>query len=264
MNRLDTASKADRLDAALIRVPGVDVRVVASCDSTNTVLIQERHLGRPVLLAAEEQTAGRGRRGRRWHSAPGRDIAFSLARRIVRPARELAVLSLVAGVAAAKALRAFGVSQAALKWPNDLLVDGAKLGGILVETRSQGGTSLAVIGIGINFQPKPELQRRLRRSIASMTDLVSPVPSRNEIVQEIALTLLEALDAFEARGFEAAREDWLALHAHAGQRLRVRLADGRMLTGVASGLADDGCLRLQTRRGLRAVRSGRVVSARAA
>jgi BirA family biotin operon repressor/biotin-[acetyl-CoA-carboxylase] ligase len=254
----------DRLDAAQIRLPGVDVRVVALCDSTNTVLIQEKHLNSPVLLAAEEQTAGRGRRGRRWYSSPGRDLSFSLARRIVRPARELAALSLVAGVAAAKALRALGASQAALKWPNDLVVGGAKLGGILVETRSQGSASLAVIGIGINYCREPALERRLRRRVTGVTELVSPAPSRNEIVQKIALALLEALDAFEARGFDAAREDWLALHAHAGQRLRVRLADGRMLTGIAAGLADDGGLRLQTRGGLRAVRSGRVVSARAA
>lgn len=254
----------DRLDAAQIRLPGVEVRVVAVCDSTNSVLFHERPLNSPVLLAAEEQTAGRGRRGRRWHGAAGRDISFSLARRIVRPLRELAALSLVAGVAAAKALRALGASQASLKWPNDLVAGGAKLGGILVETRSQGGASLAVVGIGINFESKPELQRRLRRPIASVADLVSPPPSRNEVIEKTGLALLDALDAFEARGFDAARADWLALHAHAGQRIRVRLADGRMLTGIATGLDGDGGLCLQTRRGPRAVRSGQVMSARTA
>jgi BirA family biotin operon repressor/biotin-[acetyl-CoA-carboxylase] ligase len=254
----------DRLDAAQIRLPGVEVRVVERCESTNTVLFQGKTPDSPVVLAAEEQTAGRGRRGRRWHGAAGRDISFSLARRVVRPVRELAALSLVAGVAAAKALRALGVSQASLKWPNDLVADGAKLGGILVETRSQGGASLAVISIGINFESKPDLQRRLRRRIASVADLLSPPPSRNEIIEKTVLALLEALDAFEARGFEAAREEWLALHAHAGQRIRVRLADGRTLTGIATGLADDGGLCLQTRRGLRAVRSGQVMSARTA
>jgi BirA family transcriptional regulator, biotin operon repressor / biotin---[acetyl-CoA-carboxylase] ligase len=265
MNPPDTASKADRLDPAAIDLPGVEVRVLQRCPSTNSALLEEtRRIDEPVLLAAEEQTAGRGRRGRSWHSAPGRDITFSLARRIARPARELAALSLVAGVAVAKALRTLGVGTAGLKWPNDLVVDGAKLGGILVETRSQGGTSLAVIGIGINFQPKPELQHRLRRRIATMTDLLSPPPSRNEIVKEIALAMLAALDAFEARGFEAAREEWLALHAHAGQRLLVRLADGRRLTGIASGLSEDGSLQLHTRTGLRSVRSGQVLSARAA
>src|SRR5438105_2916458 len=100
----------DRLDAAAIAVPGVEVRVLQKCRSTNSELLAEKRIDSPVLLAAEEQTAGRGRRGRRWHSAPGRDLAFSLARRIARPARELAALSLVAGVAAATALRSLGVA----------------------------------------------------------------------------------------------------------------------------------------------------------
>lgn len=254
----------DRLEAAAIAVPGLEVRIVQRCTSTNDLLLQERDAARPLLLAAEEQTAGRGRRGRRWHSAPGAGILFSLARRIRRPPRELAALSLVAGVAATRALRRLGVAQAALKWPNDLMVNGAKLGGILVETRSQETSSLAVIGIGINYCRAPALERRLRRRVAFMQELMPRAPARNQIIQSSALALLEALEAFEARGFEALREDWLALHAHAGQRLLVRLADGRRLTGVASGLAEDGSLQLHTRSGLRSVRSGQVMSARTA
>ena len=111
----------DRLDAAAIVVPGVEVRVVERCGSTNDLALQSRA---PLLIAAEEQTAGRGRRGRRWHSALGASITFSLARRISRPTRELPALSLVAGVAVARALRALGV-PVRLKWPNDLEVEGA-------------------------------------------------------------------------------------------------------------------------------------------
>jgi oligopeptide/dipeptide ABC transporter ATP-binding protein len=88
----------DRLDAAAIGVPGVEVRVVERCGSTNDLVLKE---ARPLLVAAEEQTAGRGRRGRRWYGA---GITFSLGRRIERPVRELAALSLVAGVAVARAL----------------------------------------------------------------------------------------------------------------------------------------------------------------
>ena len=251
----------DRLDAAAILLPGVEVRVVERCSSTNDLLSKIR-APKPVLLAAEEQTAGRGRRGRRWHSAPGAGVTFSLARRIRRPARELAALSLVAGVAAARALRALGVPQAALKWPNDLVVDGAKLGGILVETRGQGGVAHAVIGIGINCRRTPGLEARLRHRVAFLDQYVST--TRSEVIQKTALALLEALEAFEARGLDAVRGEWEAMDAHAGQRLRLRLADGRTLSGVASGLADDGSLRLRTRQGLRQVASGRVVSSRAA
>jgi len=254
----------DRLDPAAIDLPGVDLRVVLQCASTNSALLEERCIDSPVLLATEEQTAGRGRRGRRWHSAAGRDITFSLARRIARPPRELAALSLVAGVAAAQALRAFGVSCAALKWPNDLVVGDAKLGGILVETRSHSRTSLAVIGIGINCRREGALERRLRRRIAFLEDFLSPLPSRNRVIRQIALALMEKLAAFDARGFGALRAEWLALHAHTGHKLRVRLADGRTMTGIAAGLAEDGGLRLSTRGGEKAVRSGQVISARAA
>src|SRR6185436_12456622 len=121
--------------------PGYELRSVERCGSTNSVLLAEKRLPRPVLLLAHEQTAGRGRRGRRWHSAPGAGLTFSLSARLER----LAGLPLVAGVATARALRALGAAAVELKWPNDLVADGAKLGGILVQTR--GG--LAVIGIGI-------------------------------------------------------------------------------------------------------------------
>jgi BirA family transcriptional regulator, biotin operon repressor / biotin---[acetyl-CoA-carboxylase] ligase len=251
----------DKLDGAAIVLPGVEVRVVERCTSTNDVLLRENNT---VLLAAEEQTAGRGRRGRRWHSAPGAGLTFSLGRRIRRRARELAALSLVAGVAAARSLRALGVRRAALKWPNDLVVDGAKLGGILVEARTAGGSrsqgSYAVIGLGINCRRTPGLAARLGREVAFVNDFVAV--SRNGILQGIGSALLTALDAFEAGGLDALRADWEAMDAHAGQRVRVRLAGGRVVTGVAGGLAEDGALRLVTRSGVRAVRSGRVVSAR--
>lgn len=244
-------------------LPGVEVRRVARCGSTNSVLLAERDQAAPVLLVAAEQTAGRGRRGRRWHAAPGAALTFSLARRIRRPARELAALSLVAGVAAVRALRALGVAQAALKWPNDLLAGGAKLGGILVETRAARGATLAVFGIGINLRGAAELERRLHRKVAALDQFID-VGNGDKIIHAIVTDLLSAIDAFEAGGFEAARGEWEALHAHAGQRLKVRLADGRSVTGIAMGLAQDGALSLRTRAGMKVIRSGRVVSARAA
>src|SRR5438046_8946989 len=115
-------------------LPGIEVRMVERCGSTNELLLME---AKPdVLLAAEEQTAGRGRRGRRWYSPQGAGVTFSLSALIRRPARELAGLSLVAGVGAARALRGLGVAQAALEWPNGLGVDGAKPRGSVGEARA--------------------------------------------------------------------------------------------------------------------------------
>ena len=252
----------ERLQAALIDVPGVEVRIVERCTSTNSVLLSSAE-ERTVLLAAEEQTAGRGQRGRRWQSAPGADLTFSLARRIQRPVRELAALSLVAGVAAATALRALGVAAASLKWPNDLMVGEAKLGGILVETRAgEHRAAHAVIGVGINCVRDAQRERRLRRAVASMEEFVAV--SRNRLITCIARSLVAALERFEADGFEAARAQWEKMDVHAGKKLRVRLANGRSVSGIGSGLAADGSLRLLTRRGERIVHSGRIVSARLA
>ncbi len=250
----------DQLAAGAIRVPGAEVRVLGRCTSTNTLLLAQ-DVGHPVLLAAHEQSAGRGRRGRRWHSPAGAGVLFSLALPLRRPVRELGGLSVVAGLAVVRALRALGAAEAALKWPNDLLVRGAKLGGILVETRTQGAGSVAVVGVGVNHRSVAGLGARLRRRVAALDGLLRPLPARNAIIAALGRELLQALRAFDVGGFEPFRGDWAALDAYAGQRLRVRLADGRVLAGRADGLAADGALQLRTRRGLRMVRNGRVVSA---
>lgn len=242
----------DKLDAAAIALPGVEVRVVERCTSTNRLLLEK--IDHPVLLAAEEQTAGRGQRGRRWHSPRGAGITFSLAVPMQRPARELAALPLVAGVAVAHALRALGM-QVALKWPNDLVVGEAKLGGILVESRN----GVAVIGVGINCRRVPGLEAQLGRRVAFLE-----MQDRNLVTAELGRALLDALREFEAQGFAALRGQWQAMDVNAGRRLRVRLADGKLVSGLNDGVGHDGALRLATRAGVREVRSGRVVSSRAA
>ncbi len=250
----------DRLDAAAIRVPGADVRVAGRCASTNSTLLGGP-LERPALLAADVQSAGRGRRGRRWHSPAGYGVLFSLGLPLARAPRELSGLSIVAGVAAVRALRALGAAEAALKWPNDLLLGGAKLGGILVETRARGTGSAAVVGLGLNHRRAPGLAARLKREVAALEDVLRPLPARSAVIAALAREMLGALRRFDAAGLEPFRGDWDALHAYAGKALRVRLADGRVLAGVAAGLAADGALQLRTRAGLRTVRDGRIALA---
>jgi BirA family transcriptional regulator, biotin operon repressor / biotin---[acetyl-CoA-carboxylase] ligase len=256
----------DRLDASKIalniHIPGIEVRVAERCTSTNSVLLSEK-TDRPVLLAAEEQTASRGRRGRKWRSAPGAGATFSILRRMHCAPRVLAGLSLAVGVAAARALRALGAGEVSLKWPNDLLVRGAKLGGILIETRLQGQAVVAVVGIGINCRPVRALGAQLRRSVTALDELVQPALGRNAVIAAVACEVLAALEAYERSGLAAFAADWRALHAHEGRRLRVRLADGRTVSGIAAGLAPSGALRLQTRSGTRDVASGRIISASA-
>jgi biotin-(acetyl-CoA carboxylase) ligase len=128
----------------------------------------------------------------------------------------------------------------------------------------QDGAPLAVVGIGLNYLPDAALARRLRRPVASLKGVLPALPERNFVIRAVAEELLGALRRFERAGVEAVRDEWSALHAHAGQRLKVRLDDGRTVSGIAAGLAEDGALRLQTRGGVRAIRTGHVIAARVA
>lgn len=237
------------------------MEVVESCASTNSELLAREGAQGPVLLLAEKQTAGRGRRGRRWHANPGLAIMFSLRWEFAGDAGRLRGLSLAAGVAIAKALHGLGAPGVALKWPNDLLAGDAKLGGILIETRSSRGRIAAVIGVGLNYRRMPALETRINRKVASLDELMDPLPARNEIVVRIAAELARALALFGNAGFEAFRTEWEAMHANQGQPLRVRTAGGRVVAGIADGVGADGGLILRTRRGVRRVHSGTVVRA---
>jgi BirA family biotin operon repressor/biotin-[acetyl-CoA-carboxylase] ligase len=186
----------DRLDRKRISVPGLEVRVVERCTSTNALLQEEKSSG-PVLIAAELQTAGRGRHGRRWRSAPGAGATFSIRRRMACAQRRLAGLSVAVGVSSARALRALGARGVTVKWPNDLMAYRRKLGGILIETRPEGAGSIAIVGIGINCRAQPRLGARLRRGVAAMDQVVRRPVSRNAVIEAVAREVLAALASWE-------------------------------------------------------------------
>lgn len=247
------------------RAAALDISVLGACESTNSLLLEQPAESRAArFVITEEQTAGRGRRERKWLSAIGHGITCSLGVRFSSPPRQLSGLSLAAGVAAARALRAAGAPGVALKWPNDLMAGHAKLGGILIETRATGAGIAVVIGIGINYRPQPGLGERLRRKVTSLAECLQPLPSRNDIAGAIVRELLAALEEFRDLGLDSVRSEWESMHAFAGHRLRVRLADGRVVAGRADGLGRDGALLLRTRAGVTSIASGQVISARLA
>ncbi len=197
----------DRLAVANIRVPGVEVRVLARCTSTNAALFAERS-AHPALLATELQTAGRGRHGRRWRSASGAGATFSIRWPMACEQRRLTGLSVAVGIASARALRRLGARGVALKWPNDLMVKRRKLGGILIQTRpaprAAGSISrpssagcVVIVGIGINCRAQPRLGARLGRGVAALDEVLQrPVP-RNAVISAVAREVLGALAAWD-------------------------------------------------------------------
>ena len=188
--------RLDRLHETRISVPELEVKVVNRCASTNAMLLAEKS-DRPMLVAAEEQTAGRGRRGRRWRSARGKGATFSILRHMRCAPRELVGLSVAVGAAAARALHALGARGVSLKWPNDLMARRRKLGGILIETLSSSAGTRVVVGIGINCRRQPRLGARLGRGVAALEELLRRPVSRNAVIGAVSREVFTTLDSWE-------------------------------------------------------------------
>jgi BirA family biotin operon repressor/biotin-[acetyl-CoA-carboxylase] ligase len=247
---------------ALCRAPAqqVAIRLVAETGSTNNDLLAGLpHLNLPTLLIAETQTAGKGRAGRTWHSAPGAALTFSLAWKFNLPAQALLGLPLAVGVVVAEALAQFDV-ETRLKWPNDVLCDGKKVAGILIETAAAGDPAAgeaiwAVIGIGINLLVPDDMIRRIGQPVAAAPSLQT---DRNRVLAALFNGLAEAMALFESHGFAAFRERWNDLHAYRGQGVVITDRGQVLHAGSALGVDDSGRLLLDTPQGQVAVLAGDV------
>lgn len=214
-----------------------------SCGSTNAeALARAMHGGDlPLWVLADVQTGGRGRAGRAWSSEPGNLLA-SLALPLAAPAAAVAQLSLVAGVAAVDAIRRSGppIPGLSLKWPNDILVGGAKLGGILVEACATRAGPVAVIGIGLNLARAPAGLAAAATSLSVHGNKRKPL----EMLAFLAEAMHEWLDLWQnGAGFAGVRAAWLVRCSGLGQRIAVHGAAGP-LAGTFAGLDADGALLL--------------------
>jgi len=267
-------------------LPGISVEIVHSARSTNTVLLERARavpdtspggldaivrpsvesgaFGRravdlqPCLFVAEHQSAGRGRQGRTWHSAPGASLTFSLALPLAMA--DWSGLSLAIGVAIAEALDdATGrAPRIGLKWPNDLWLLGEpntarKLGGILIETVAAGAQRLAVIGIGLNVQRFEPSEVNTGFAPLHEIDTAATPPA---VLARIALPLVKALKRFEREGFAPFAERFAARDVLTGRGITTTLPE--VPHGIARGVSANGALQVQTDTGVVSVASGEV------
>jgi BirA family biotin operon repressor/biotin-[acetyl-CoA-carboxylase] ligase len=253
---LDAAAARAQLGAQAARFR---VELLDTCASTNTLLLERARGGAPAgsVIVCELQSAGRGRRGNDWQSGLGGSLTFSLLWRFAQGAAGLGGLSLAAGVAVVRALASAGVADVQLKWPNDLLHAGRKLGGILIELHGNGlDSTAAVIGIGLNVRLPASLRDAIAQPVTDVASISGQTPQRNRLLAATLIELAQVLDVFAAQGFAPLREEWTARHAHQGKAVTLSSGAGKTVTGRAAGVAEDGALLLETARGVERFVSG--------
>ncbi len=217
---VEPTSEAERGDGPIAHVPG-------GCG--------------PCACIAERQSAGRGRRGRDWLSGDD-GLTLSVSRHFARSPLQLGGLSLAVGVALAAALEQLGAGRLALKWPNDLLWQERKLGGILIElVGARQDDCSAITGVGINYRHSPQLEQPVA-SLAEAFD--GPPPPRSQLAGQLIGALLDAFARFEAEGFAPFRDAWAARDLFAGREVNVQ-AGHEWRAGRALGVAGDGALRIE-------------------
>ena len=227
-------------------------------DSTNSYLLAApAPCGERLRVAiAAEQAAGRGRLGRRWVSAPGAGLWMSVAAGFEKLPPNAPAVTLAVGATVARALQGLGVRDIGLKWPNDLLVDGAKLGGILVESAVRADGTRLVCGLGINtLLPGDADASDGNFRPAALAQLLGREPEPMELAVQMIEAVREALDAARAGTLDGLLALWRGFDRLRGREVCVDEA-GRVLTGIASGIDDDGALLLRNCEQVRRVMSG--------
>lgn len=254
---------AEKLRALLEPALGdciVELRVERATTSTNDVVAERLRVhGRgAVVCLADEQSAGRGRRGRSWFSPPGSNFYGSVGWVFAEGLAVVEGLSLAVGVAAVRALRRYGIGGVGLKWPNDLVAGGAKLGGILIEMQAEaGGHCQVVVGLGLNLSLPANSSEMLGRPVTDVASLAGGSLDRHRLGALLVEELVRLLRDYPARRFAAFREEWEALDSLRGCAVEVSGLAER-LEGVAAGVDEHGALLLETSQGRIPVQAGEV------
>ena len=235
-----------------------DLEIFKSIDSTNKYAREkaEQAPASGSVVLAEQQSAGRGRRGKTWVSPFAANIYLSIVWDFEQGAQALEGLSLAVGVAVKRALDAQGVNGVQLKWPNDIYVEGQKLGGILLEMIGDpAGQCSVIVGVGINVS-MPEAQGSdidqewtdIRSQLQKYPDGENQRPSRNKLAASLISEIVMLLRDFQAQGFSMYRDEWQAADAFFGQEAVISTPK-QSITGIVKGVDQNGALRLQRENG---------------
>ena len=241
-----------------LQISTLDVEIHRVISSTNDVVMQRLAESRSsqILCAAEMQTAGKGRRGRRWVSPFGSNIYLTYGRFVRRNLSGFGGLSLVVGMLAVDVLRSMGLQNVGLKWPNDIMLDGGKLGGILLELRASEARGIGLVaGVGLNLSLKAEEASSIDQPWSAISSQLA-MP-RNILLGRLGGMMVNVIQAFEDVGFDSFVDKWGEYNLYAGQQINV-IRGSEMISGVDNGVDRDGNLLLRTETGLEVHNSGEV------
>ncbi|MEK9778456.1 MAG: biotin--[acetyl-CoA-carboxylase] ligase [Methylophilaceae bacterium] len=243
-----------------------NIEVMDITTSTNSVMMQRASEGLPhaSCIATNIQTAGKGRRGRKWVSELGENLTFSFLWRFNQGAAMLSGLSLVVGIALIRTFKQLGINHALLKWPNDVLIFHEKaykkLAGILIELQGDmDGQSLAVIGIGINLNISKKQIKKIDQPAIDLQTITQESMNPNNLIALIIKELARVLSEFELNGFSSLKEEWVMSHAFHEKVISLTKGDGQNVIGKVIDISDEGSLILQTNQGQQNFSSGEVV-----
>lgn len=244
---LDVNSIRACLPASLAStLPALEVHY--EIDSTSRFLrrrLNESSIHRNVILA-EFQSGGRGRGNNEWLSAPGAGLCLSIGWHFDSAPGTLPALSLATGVVLAACLQGFGPQNINLKWPNDLLFKGAKLGGVLIESRGQlAGAVDVIIGIGINIDMPAHIAGRISQPVTDLTRVFGYRPSRNQLAALIIERMFTMLEHYHRHGFETYIDAWRALDITCGKDAVLQRSDG-LISGRVLDIDENGFLIMET------------------
>lgn len=220
------------------------LEVIHEIDSTNAYLLEVAKQGDVAnrVCIAECQRAGRGRRGRQWVSPLGGNLYLSLLWRFQAGATSLGGLSLAMAVAVMRTLRDVGLNSAQLKWPNDILVKGHKLAGILLELSGEAsGPCTVVVGLGLNVRTPAAVMSSVADPWIDLESVLGKTVSRNELVARLLCRMVSAVEDFECNGLAPFMAEWSDWDALAGNEITLHLPNGS-LQGVARGVDENGAL----------------------
>lgn len=221
-----------------------DLEIHDEIDSTNSYLMQQAVTDSPsgYICLAESQRAGRGRHGRRWVSPHARNIYLSVLWNFRLGPDSLAGLGLAVGVGIMRSLREFGIYDAGLKWPNDVIWKGAKLAGILLEmTGTSSSNCCVVIGVGLNVDMSARGAAVIDQPWTDVNTIVGKRISRNVVAASLIRQVLKVLTDFEKYGLSPFLDEWRKYDIVTGRKVTVQLPDSE-LSGIGQGIDDNGAL----------------------